>query len=119
MTVLFVISYQGVQSKEYECGTIKQPHFHNYKGGKDFLGHFKIRNDEYKMHNDVNRREDQCCNAMVEINKARKSKTLLAIYAIMAIYDCLWNLWENKYCTTWNTQAWKDKCNEKSRRNEL
>jgi len=85
-------------SSEYLCGhlgknkkkiPVNQPHYHVYDGSRDFDGHFKIRQVEYRMHKDQTKRKEDCCGA--------KAAILGAYTTDPGIFECLWKLW-NIYC---------------------
>ena len=61
----------GSAVPEYECGSVLQPHFHHYPS-RDFMGHFKIKNDEYRILKsgaDTNKRREKCLQAKNAINR--------------------------------------------------
>merc|ERR1712038_267256 len=90
--------YIPTPNREYPCGHLgkdrskvpaNQPHFHEYPD-RDVLGHFKIRQEKYRMHKDETKRKEACCAAKKAISGAWNSDP--------DIFKCLWDLWKNKYC---------------------
>ena len=71
-------TYPVNRGAEYQCGGIRDPHFHFYTGGggsantranRNNLGHFKVGNAQYNINKDPANRESECCKAFCDVQE--------------------------------------------------
>jgi len=87
--------YPGrLQDGEFECGNIKEAHFHHYIEGK-IIGHFKVGStffkipDRLKVDNDAMKLA--CCNARAAIASNINSR-------FPDCFRCMGQLWKQTIC---------------------
>jgi len=86
----------------FQCGTEKEPHFHLYSD-RNNMGHFKIGDNEYKMHNIEEKREGVCCRLKCDMAVDRKAednsvKDCLDCMEQMASEDLCKDFWAGCTC---------------------